>query len=53
MACDRRQVPVRSKRPASLADFRPGNTILSVHGATTPLKAGFDLKIGAYRMLTQ
>ena len=39
------QIHIRNKRPASLVTFQPGNTILFVHGATTPPEAGFDLKL--------
>ena len=39
------QIHVRNKRAASLTHFQPGNTILFVHGATTPPEAGFDLKL--------
>jgi pimeloyl-ACP methyl ester carboxylesterase len=38
-------IHVRNKRPANLNNFQPGNTILFVHGATTPPEAGFDLKL--------
>ena len=38
-------IHVRNKRPADLTTFTPGNTILFVHGATTPPEAGFDLKL--------
>ncbi len=38
-------IHVRNKRPANLTSFQPGNTILFVHGATTPPEAGFDLKL--------
>jgi pimeloyl-ACP methyl ester carboxylesterase len=38
-------IHVRNKRSADLTTFTPGNTILFVHGATTPPEAGFDLKL--------
>ncbi len=37
---------VRNKRPASLAAFTPGRTLLFVHGATYPASTAFDLPLG-------
>lgn len=39
------QLHVRNKRPAGLTQFKPGNIILFVHGATGSPESGFDLKL--------
>ena len=39
------QIYVRNKRPADLATFRPGRTVLYVHGATYPASTSFDLPL--------
>jgi pimeloyl-ACP methyl ester carboxylesterase len=37
---------VRNKRPADLARFTSGRTVLFVHGATYPAETAFDLPLG-------
>ena len=37
---------VRNKRPAGLTVFKPGRTLLFVHGSTYPAHTGFDLPLG-------
>lgn len=37
---------VRNKRPAGMARFTPGRTLLYVHGATYPAETAFDLPLG-------
>jgi pimeloyl-ACP methyl ester carboxylesterase len=39
------QIYVRNTRPEDLTTFRPGRTLLFVHGATYPSDTMFDLKI--------
>jgi pimeloyl-ACP methyl ester carboxylesterase len=39
------QIYVRNKRPADLTAFRPGRTVLYVHGATYPASTSFDLAL--------
>jgi pimeloyl-ACP methyl ester carboxylesterase len=40
------EIFVRNKRPAELNTFRPGRTLLFVHGATYPASTAFDLALG-------
>ncbi len=39
------EIFVRNKHPADMASFRPGRTVLFVHGATYPSHTAFDLKL--------
>jgi pimeloyl-ACP methyl ester carboxylesterase len=39
---------VRNKRPDDLADFRPDNVVLFVHGATYPAETAFDLPLDGF-----
>lgn len=39
------QLYVRNKRLRSMAEFRPDNVVLFVHGATYPAETAFDLKL--------
>ena len=39
------QVYVRNKRPAGVASFAAGKTLIYVHGATYPSETAFDLKL--------
>lgn len=40
------EVFVRNKRPEEMTAFRPGRTLLFVHGATYPAHTTFDLPLG-------
>jgi pimeloyl-ACP methyl ester carboxylesterase len=39
------EIYVRNKHPADMANFRPEQTVLFVHGATYPAETAFDLKL--------
>jgi pimeloyl-ACP methyl ester carboxylesterase len=39
------EIYVRNKHPADMANFRPEQTVLFVHGATYPSETSFDLKL--------